>query len=167
MAGLPGGPVNVLTVYPQHSTVVAAACHSQIPSRDPFTSASLLLSLSWFVFLSSPSRSLSILTFFFWLIHPTNPSLLSLLPSSFQEETAREREREERERERELLLCCLSPSTSRPPSALFEFLKRLKYPTYVVIVYLRRLSTCVCSKITSYAIFIPRWLFNIRTKGVL
>ena len=115
---LPGGPVNVLTVYPQHSTVVAAACHSQIPSRDPFTSASLLLSLSRFVFLCSLSLSPSS-HFFFSLIHPTNPSLLSLLPSplsSFQEETAKENERREREKEREssCYAVCLPPHPDLP-----------------------------------------------------
>lgn len=103
--GLPGGPVNVLTVYPQHRGVVAAACHSQIPSWGPFT-AGLCCFLSPGL-CSSP---------FFWLFLASSAHkfLFSLL-LSFKQVTARERERG---RERELLLCRLSDSTSRPPPVL-------------------------------------------------
>lgn len=90
--GLPGGPVNVLTVYPQHSEVVAAACHSQKLSRGPFTSVSLLLSLSWFVFLSF--ISLHPHTGFFLAYSSHKSSLLSLLLPSLLSFKKRQLERE-------------------------------------------------------------------------
>lgn len=119
--GLPGGPVDVLTVYPQHGIVMAAACHSQIPSWGSFTSVCLLLSLPWFVLLSfSPSS--------YWLqclpfspyIHPTNSSVLSLfLPflSSFMKT----------ELERKLAPAMLFVSLHIQTSfCALEFLKRLR-----------------------------------------
>lgn len=106
--GLSDGPVNVLTDYPQHARVVAAARHSRITLLGPICLWSPLLSLSRFVFLSTLTLAFSS------LIYPTNPSLLYLLLptlSSFKAETVRECKRA-------LLLCCLSPSSSRPPSVL-------------------------------------------------
>lgn len=74
--GLPGGPINVLTVYPEHKAVTAAACHSQIPSWGSFTSEALLLSLS--CFLISPNLPLHLCIVFF--SQPTQTRSLS--PSS-------------------------------------------------------------------------------------
>ena len=81
--------------YPQHSTVVAAACHSLTPSWGPFyacVSAAFSL-LVVFLFSVSPYSH--------WLSSPLSiPQIPLFSPSfflslsSFKEETARERERE-------------------------------------------------------------------------
>lgn len=113
--GLPGGPVSVLTVYPQHSTVVASARHSHIPSRGPFMSASLLPSLSQCSSVSFLPSSLSH-TFFCppHLFIPQIPLFSASLSLLFQVL------RRGRERDRVSSCCGLSTSTSSPPSALYS-----------------------------------------------
>ncbi len=86
--GLPGGPMDVLTVYPQHSTVVAAPVTLKYPPE-----AHLHLFLSC---LLSSGLSLSPSSFQphtdFILTYSSHKFLSSLPPSSsrFKQETAKE-----------------------------------------------------------------------------
>lgn len=109
--GLPGGPVSVLTVYPQHGTVVAAVCHSQIHSRGPFMSVALLPSLS----------QCSSLTFFLFSLHPPPFLFISQIPLfSASLLLLCQVLRRESERAGVSSCCGLSTSTSSPPSVLYS-----------------------------------------------
>lgn len=126
--GLPGGPINVLTVYPEHKAVTAAACHSQIPSWGSFTSESLLLSFS--CFLISSNLPLHLHTIFFSSSsnqHIPDTSLSLPLPLSSSIKTQLQGKTAAAS-----LFVCVNIQTS---FCALEFPKSWKHLTHAVISY--------------------------------
>lgn len=91
--GLPGGQVNVLTVYPQHSAIMAAGCHSHISSWGSFTSVSLPCFLPLFVIFSLFLHPRLIFFSGAYTSHRflSSHSLFPLSPSCFYETGVRKR----------------------------------------------------------------------------